>query len=79
MQTSFFFMFEFSQEHLAHSCRPVASFPRFPLYQGGPFLDWEKVLFESQPVFLHPASLQGHIQWDPAKQILKLGQGLLMH
>ena len=71
-------MFEFSQELLAHSPRCAANFPWFPVCQDGLLLDLEKLIFEGQPVFLHPASFQSYTQSDPAQQIPELGWCLLL-
>lgn len=62
-------MFEFSQQLLAHLCKPLATSVSLPTHLDEPFLSLEEVNLENQPAPLDPFSLQDFILWDSSKLI----------
>ena len=64
-----FFMFGFCQAFLVHPRRPLANITWLPAHQVGPLWSLEEEILENQAAFLDPYSLQGHIPWDPSKQV----------
>lgn len=62
------FIFQFSQELLAHPGRPPATFASFPAHPDGSFLSLEELILEDQLSCLHISSLHDSNPWYSSKQ-----------